>query len=83
MVRPKQSWHFRPDDIMEYDPYTVYAGFPNIFSLKIHHGGKFTNRPNRKYVSGKVAFVDMLESKELNIEVLHKIVKMLKYPAKQ
>ncbi|GJT51519.1 mutator type transposase [Tanacetum coccineum] len=83
MVRPKQSWHFRPDDIMEYDPYTVYAGFPNIFSLKIHHGGKFTSRPNRKYVSGKVAFVDMLESKELNIEVLHKIVKMLKYPAKQ
>ncbi|GJY24843.1 mutator type transposase [Tanacetum coccineum] len=83
MVRPKQSWHFRLDDIMDYDPYTVYVGFLNIFSLKVPHGGKFTSRPNRKYVSGKVKFVDMIDSKELTIEVLHKIVKMLKYPAKQ
>nr|GEV77066.1 O-fucosyltransferase family protein [Tanacetum cinerariifolium] len=76
MVRPKQSWHFRLADIMDYDPYTVYVGFPNIFSLKVHHGGKFTSRPNRKYVSGKVKFVDMIDSKELTIEVLHKIVKI-------
>ncbi|GJR48066.1 hypothetical protein Tco_1316169 [Tanacetum coccineum] len=83
MVRPKQSWHFRSDDIMDYDPYTVYVGFPNIFSMNVHHGGKFTSRLNKKYVSGKVKFVNMIDSKELTIEVLHKIVKMLKYPAKQ
>ncbi|GJZ19674.1 hypothetical protein Tco_0556264 [Tanacetum coccineum] len=44
--------------------------------MKIHHGGKLTSRPNRKYVSGKVKFMDMIDSKERTIEVLHRIVKI-------
>ncbi|PWA62705.1 hypothetical protein CTI12_AA361340 [Artemisia annua] len=55
MVRGVQVWRFRPDNAIDtYDPYTVYAGYPNIFSMKVHHGGIFTSSPSRKYVNGKI-----------------------------
>ncbi|KAI3675208.1 hypothetical protein L1987_84794 [Smallanthus sonchifolius] len=44
-------WMVRGAD-QEFDPYEVYANEPTMFSLKIFHGGKFANSPNRKYING-------------------------------
>ncbi|PWA37725.1 hypothetical protein CTI12_AA580980 [Artemisia annua] len=51
--------------------------------MKVHHGGRFTNMPNRKYISGKVQFVDIVDSELFDVEVINNIVKMLKYDPKQ
>lgn len=51
--------------------------------MKVHHGGRFTNMPGRKYISGKVQFVDLVDSELFTVEVLNNIVKLLKYDPKQ
>nr|GEV09934.1 O-fucosyltransferase family protein [Tanacetum cinerariifolium] len=33
----------------------------NLFSIKLHHGGKFTPSPKRMYVGGKVNYVDKID----------------------
>ncbi|GJR18698.1 hypothetical protein Tco_0967225 [Tanacetum coccineum] len=51
--------YFRKEGI-HFDPYQVYAGeeITNLFSIKLHHGGKFTPPPKRMYVGGKVNYVE-------------------------
>nr|GEV36150.1 hypothetical protein [Tanacetum cinerariifolium] len=39
---------------------SVVPGIPIIFSMKVHHGGKFASRPNRKYVSSKGKYDDIV-----------------------
>nr|GEY92025.1 hypothetical protein [Tanacetum cinerariifolium] len=56
---------------MDYDPCTVYADIPTIFSMKVHHGRKFTSRPNRKYVSSKHKVIEVyIEQHESLVESL-------------
>ncbi|CAI9266829.1 unnamed protein product [Lactuca saligna] len=42
-------WHIRPKCEVV-DVSTVYAGAPTWFSIKLHHGGKFTKLPDIKYI---------------------------------
>ncbi|CAH1451374.1 unnamed protein product [Lactuca virosa] len=42
-------WHIRPKHEVV-DVSTVYAGAPTWFSIKLHHGGKFTKLPDIKYI---------------------------------
>ncbi|CAH1430215.1 unnamed protein product [Lactuca virosa] len=44
-------WHIRPKHEVV-DVSTVYAGAPTWFSIKLHHGGKFTKLPDIKYIGG-------------------------------
>ncbi|GJY72256.1 hypothetical protein Tco_0475959 [Tanacetum coccineum] len=47
--------------------------------MKVFHGGTFTPSPNRKYFGGKVQYVDLLDIEWFTIDIIHNIVKMLKY----
>ncbi|GJU69764.1 hypothetical protein Tco_1256023 [Tanacetum coccineum] len=38
--------------------------------MKIHHGGRFTDLPSRKYVDGEVAFVDLIDIEQCKINIL-------------
>nr|GEV21283.1 hypothetical protein [Tanacetum cinerariifolium] len=40
----------------------VYDTYSNLFSIKIHYAGRFTDSPNKKYVDGEISFVDMIDN---------------------
>ncbi|GJS58921.1 heat stress transcription factor B-4-like protein [Tanacetum coccineum] len=40
---------------------STYDNAPNMFSIRIHHGGKFQRYPDRMYVSGRVDIFDMVD----------------------
>ena len=48
--------------------------YKNLFSLKLHYGGRFTECPNRKYVEGEVTFVDMIDMQQFNIDLLYSVL---------
>nr|GEW81959.1 hypothetical protein [Tanacetum cinerariifolium] len=47
------EWRVRKKG-QESNPYKDYRDFPNVFCLKINHGGKFTTPPKIRYKGGKV-----------------------------
>nr|GEZ72334.1 transposase, MuDR [Tanacetum cinerariifolium] len=59
---------FRKEGI-HFDPDQAYAGKNNLFSIKLHHGGKFTPPPKRMYVGGKVNYVDKIDADLFNSTV--------------
>ncbi|CAI9292677.1 unnamed protein product [Lactuca saligna] len=46
----------------EIDLHEAYSGHPTVFSIKLHYSGEFTKFPSRKYVKGKVKYIDLLDS---------------------
>nr|GEV06764.1 ATP-dependent (S)-NAD(P)H-hydrate dehydratase [Tanacetum cinerariifolium] len=64
-----QEWYIRPEeeafDLSVYDTYTDY------FSIELHYAGRFTDSPNKKYVDGEFACVDMVENTQFRIDVLN------------
>ncbi|CAI9280252.1 unnamed protein product [Lactuca saligna] len=40
----------------------AYGGYLTMFSTRLHYSGEFTKLPNRKYVKGKVKYIDLLDS---------------------
>ncbi|GJV92484.1 RNA-directed DNA polymerase, eukaryota [Tanacetum coccineum] len=61
----------------------LVAGKDNLFSIKLHHGGKFTPSPKRRYVGGKLHYVDNIDMNLFNVDELHMFVKDLGYDPKQ
>ncbi|GKD51443.1 hypothetical protein Tco_1280419, partial [Tanacetum coccineum] len=49
MVTVLEVWYFRKDG-SAFDPHTVYVDNPEVFSMKLFHGGTFTPTPNRRYI---------------------------------
>ncbi|PWA49814.1 reverse transcriptase zinc-binding domain-containing protein [Artemisia annua] len=43
-----QEWYFRKEG-STFNPHEIYANHPEVFSMKVFHGGTFTPSPNRKY----------------------------------
>ncbi|GJV38727.1 transposase, MuDR [Tanacetum coccineum] len=74
--------YFRKKGI-HFDPLQVYAGKKNLFSIKLHHGGKFTASPKRMYVGGKVNYVDNIDVDLFNVDEVHMFVQDLGYDPKQ
>ncbi|CAI9266137.1 unnamed protein product [Lactuca saligna] len=72
-------WHIRPKREVV-DVSTVYAGAPTWFSIKLHHGGKFTKLPDIKYIGGEVRYVDYLDIDEFSVHELDAIMLDLGYP---
>ncbi|KAL8189033.1 hypothetical protein R6Q57_029294 [Mikania cordata] len=64
----------------DFDPYTIYVDTPKFFTLRIHHGGQFTKSPNRKYVNGKITFIDTVDYEDFRIEVLNAMIHRIGYP---
>ncbi|KAJ9535292.1 hypothetical protein OSB04_un001609 [Centaurea solstitialis] len=56
--------------------------YPELFTLKIHHGGLFTKRPGRQYIQGKISYVDLVDGDELSVHEINAMVKELGYTGK-
>ncbi|GJT22352.1 hypothetical protein Tco_0892289 [Tanacetum coccineum] len=55
---------------------------PNIFSIRIHHGGKFQRYPGRIYVNGRVDIFDMVDIDLFTVVALNMMVLKLGYTGK-
>lgn len=42
--------------------------------MMIHHGGRFTEPPKRKYVEGEVTFVDLIDIDQCKIDMLDTVM---------
>ncbi|GJZ03582.1 hypothetical protein Tco_0536857 [Tanacetum coccineum] len=74
--------YVRKEGIVFY-PVKVYAGKNNLFSIKLHHGGKFTPSPKRMYVRGKANYVDNIDVDLFNVDELHMFIQDLGYDPSQ
>nr|GEU44154.1 hypothetical protein [Tanacetum cinerariifolium] len=71
---PKHSEHTRNIGML---PAT--NGYASLFSMRIHHGGYFTDLPRRKYVNGKENIVDVSGIEEFLVYEVDSIMKQLGY----
>ncbi|GKB84282.1 hypothetical protein Tco_0956554 [Tanacetum coccineum] len=53
--------------------------YNNLFSVKLHYGGRFTDSPNKQYVDGEVCFVDMLDIYDFKVDLLNTFMCSLGY----
>ncbi|GJY95913.1 hypothetical protein Tco_0512274 [Tanacetum coccineum] len=56
----RRQWTGTTDQLIE-DLEAAYDNASNMFSIRIHHGGKFQRYPGRMYVSGRVDIFDMVD----------------------
>ncbi|GJU97414.1 hypothetical protein Tco_1326685 [Tanacetum coccineum] len=77
------EWKVRDyeDPIDEQEAYGNFDG--NLFSLKIHHGGFFTEPPGRCYTNGTFNYVDFVDSDLFSVMELQEMLKTLGYPMKK
>lgn len=55
-------------------------GDVNMFTIELHHGGYFAFRPSIEYINGKLSYIDNVNVKELNLDVLmQSILRVLGY----
>nr|GEX95714.1 hypothetical protein [Tanacetum cinerariifolium] len=64
------------DDDDDFDP--AYA---DLFSMKVHHGGKFTPKGRREYVLDNISFVDFAgyENKVIDVYIEHDFTTLDRY----
>ncbi|KAJ0685047.1 hypothetical protein HanOQP8_Chr11g0400311 [Helianthus annuus] len=67
----------------QFDPYEVYGDSPNIFTIRINHGGVFVNSPVKRYVDGTIDHVDMVDSDAFSVIELNHMITELGYPKEQ
>ncbi|KAJ9565744.1 LOW QUALITY PROTEIN: hypothetical protein OSB04_001710 [Centaurea solstitialis] len=65
------------DQIDEY--VDVYDAYPDLVALKIHHGGKFTKFPGRRYERGKIHIVDLVGPDKFSVLELEGMMKEIGY----
>ncbi|KAK9061280.1 hypothetical protein SSX86_018460 [Deinandra increscens subsp. villosa] len=58
----------------------IYAsGYASLFTIKLHHGGKFTRFPDRRYVDGKIDHIDMIDIDKFCVHDLDHVMLRLGY----
>ncbi|KAI3685979.1 hypothetical protein L1987_79648 [Smallanthus sonchifolius] len=67
------GWFIR-ESLDEVDVLPLYVGFPNLFSIRLHHGGCLTNGYGHAYVSGKINFMDLIDIDRFSV---HEIGEMM------
>ncbi|KAJ0744034.1 putative transposase, MuDR, plant, MULE transposase domain-containing protein [Helianthus annuus] len=55
---------------VHFDPEVKYANHPDLFTLKVNHGGDFTDEDDFQYVGGKVDYVDNVSGDMFSINIL-------------
>nr|KAJ0227055.1 hypothetical protein LSAT_V11C100021870 [Lactuca sativa] len=55
----------------------VYDGYPNIFSIELHHEGSFTKFPNIRYINGQVRYFDVVNIDEFSVHELDLMMREL------
>ncbi|KAL4555983.1 hypothetical protein LXL04_038617 [Taraxacum kok-saghyz] len=73
-----QMWTIRPSN-QNYNSTSIYESNPTMFSIEIHHGGKFTKIPGIKYVGGQIRYVDLLDIEDFFVKELDSIMQKLGY----
>nr|GEU72822.1 hypothetical protein [Tanacetum cinerariifolium] len=61
---------------------SAYDNVPNMFSIRIHHGGKFQRYPGQMYVSSRVDIFDMVDIDLFTVVALNMMVLRLGYIGK-
>ncbi|GJT04339.1 hypothetical protein Tco_0838801 [Tanacetum coccineum] len=74
----RKQWTGTTDQLIK-DLEAAYDNASNMFSIRIHHGGKIQRYPGRMYVSGRVDIFDMVNIDLLTIIALNMIVLKLGY----
>ncbi|MFS7953137.1 hypothetical protein Hanom_Chr07g00615071 [Helianthus anomalus] len=64
-MRDLMHWCVRSSDD-PFDPDAVYGDGPTLFSIQVFHGGYIQNYPGRRYVHGKMNYVDMIDGDEFS-----------------
>ncbi|MFS7938122.1 hypothetical protein Hanom_Chr05g00435721 [Helianthus anomalus] len=72
-------WRVRPDDIyIEPKDYND-DDEPTKFSIKVYHGGEFSDSSCRSYVGGKYNFIDCADIDDFGMDILEEMVKLIGY----
>ncbi|GKA87972.1 receptor-like cytoplasmic kinase 176, partial [Tanacetum coccineum] len=45
----------------------------------MHYAGRFTDSPNKKYVDGKISFVDMIDNADFKLDLLNTVLSCIGY----
>ncbi|XP_035845219.1 uncharacterized protein LOC118491500 [Helianthus annuus] len=73
-----ETWYIREgvdhDEVMQ-----LYEGFPNLFSFRIHHGGRLTHPPGRTYVGGRINYVDLIDIDLFSVHEVSLMINELGY----
>lgn len=57
----------------------ISDSYKNLFTINVHHLGKFIKNPNRQYVDGKLNAVDLVDESTFTLEELHSMIRELGY----
>ncbi|GKA49008.1 zinc finger MYM-type protein 1-like protein [Tanacetum coccineum] len=68
----------KPDDDLS-RVRSAYDANVNMFSLMIHHGGVFVGFPERRYVNGQEAYIDLIDIDTFSVLELSSFMKELGY----
>ncbi|MFS7981558.1 hypothetical protein Hanom_Chr10g00952411 [Helianthus anomalus] len=62
-----------------FDPEVKYANRPGFFTLRLHHGGDFTDEDDFDYSGGQVDHIDKVDSDFLSVIMLNDMLVELGY----
>nr|KAJ0209902.1 hypothetical protein LSAT_V11C400164130 [Lactuca sativa] len=68
--RIRQEWE-------EYNLQSSYADNPSMFSIRLNYGGVFTKFPGRKYIKGKMKYIDGIDSDLFSVHDMDEIMELL------
>ncbi|KAI7756779.1 hypothetical protein M8C21_014450, partial [Ambrosia artemisiifolia] len=57
----------------------LYVGAPSLFSIKLHHNGRFTRIPERTYVEGKENYIDLLNQDKFSVHEMDRTLEKFGY----
>ncbi|GJS59843.1 RNA-directed DNA polymerase, eukaryota [Tanacetum coccineum] len=77
-VRVWSGWKIRQNNV-KYQMPIEYEKEPALFSIKLHHAGKFKELEKRKYVNGLVAYVDGFDIDKFYVHELNDVMVELGY----
>ncbi|CAI9281572.1 unnamed protein product [Lactuca saligna] len=73
-----QMWEIRPKNQC-IDAIRIYEGYPTMFTIELHHGGRFTKFPGISYIEGKLDHIDLVDMDEFSVHDLDEVMLKLGY----
>ncbi|CAI9284054.1 unnamed protein product [Lactuca saligna] len=73
-----QIWEIRPRNQC-FDAIRIYEGYPTMFTIELHHGGRFTKFPGISYIEGKLDHIDLVDMDEFSVHELDEVMLKLGY----
>ncbi|CAI9265779.1 unnamed protein product [Lactuca saligna] len=71
-------WEIRPRNQC-FDAIRIYEGYPTMFTIELHHGGRFTKFPGISYIEGKLDHIDLVDMDEFSVHELDEVMLKLGY----